>query len=120
MKNKDTKAELSFREKLAKYFEDYETHASDLPGTPDVVLRKNSVCIFVNGCYWHGHECSKTYKNGQYKWSSSAIETQQRDKKVIRELADLGFRSFVVWECASASQMDKIASAIKSYCRKNP
>ena len=120
MKNKDTKAELRFREKLAKYFEDFETHARDLPGTPDIVLRQNAVCVFVNGCYWHGHQCSKTYKDGQYKWSTSAIETQQRDKKVISQLEALGFRSFVVWECASNSQMDKIASAIRAYCRKNP
>ena len=119
LKNKDTKAELSFREKLAKYFEDLETHASDLPGTPDIVLRKYAVCVFVNGCYWHGHQCSKTYRDGKYKWPASALETKRRDKKVISQLETLGFQSFIVWECSSPSQMDKIASAIRTYCQKN-
>lgn len=120
MKKKDTKAELRFREQLSKYFKDFETHAHDLPGTPDIVLRQNGVCVFVNGCYWHGHQCSKTYKNGKYKWPASAKETQQRDMRVISQLEMLGFQSFVVWECASNSQMDKIASAIRAYCRKSP
>lgn len=117
MKNKDTKAEIRFREKLAKYFENFETHASDLPGKPDIVLREYAVCVFVNGCYWHGHQCTNTYKNGQYNWCKSAVETQRRDKKVLSQLEALGFQSFVVWECASQSQMDKIASAIRFYCR---
>ena len=120
MKNKDTKAELRFREKLRKYFEKYETNATDLPGTPDIVLRDYAVCVFVNGCYWHGHQCVKTYKKGRYNWSKSATQTQQRDKKVIGQLKDLGFQSFVVWECASDIQMDKIAAAIRAFCRTNP
>src|SRR5690606_7607189 len=58
--------------------------------------------IFVNGCFWHGHECSlfKWPKTRQEFWTTKIIGNQERDRRVHAAMADLGWRVGVVWECS--------------------
>src|SRR5690606_14892784 len=54
---KNTKPEMAIRQGLHGRGFRYSLHRRDLPGTPDIVLRKYNAVIFVNGCFWHGHMC---------------------------------------------------------------
>ena len=53
--SKDTKPEMIVRRGLWKRGFRYRLNHKKLPGHPDIVLRKYRTCIFVNGCFWHGH-----------------------------------------------------------------
>ena len=73
----------------------------DLPGTPDIVLPRLRKVIFVHGCYWHRHGCRRTTSprsNSEF-WQAKFAANRARDRKVIRQLRELGWDSLVVWEC---------------------
>ena len=60
IKGKNTKPEMLVRRFLFSKGFRYRLHVKDLPGKPDLVLPKYNTLIFINGCFWHGHEnCSK-------------------------------------------------------------
>ena len=60
IRSKDTKPEMIVRKGLWKRGFRYRLNHKRLPGHPDLVLRKYRTCIFVNGCFWHGHNVSLT------------------------------------------------------------
>lgn len=112
---KDTKPELIVRKWLWGHGYRYRLNHPRLPGKPDIVMRKYRTCIFVNGCFWHGHhvafppangetpiadsECCKIPKTNRDFWVGKIRRNQQRDKEVQRRLAAMGWHSIVVWEC---------------------
>jgi DNA mismatch endonuclease (patch repair protein) len=59
IRSKDTKPEMIVRRYLFAHGFRYRLHVSTLPGKPDIVLRKYRTVVFVNGCFWHGHEGCK-------------------------------------------------------------
>lgn len=74
----------------------------DLPGTPDIVMRKYKVVVFVNGCFWHGHEGCKYFKypkSNEDFWREKIHANQERDQRKIQELQELGWHVITVWEC---------------------
>lgn len=79
----------------------YRLHAKDLPGKPDIVFRGLKKAIFVHGCFWHGHDCPKgrAPKSRQEYWLPKLQANRQRDEDVVSTLANLGWRSLVVWQC---------------------
>jgi len=101
VKSKNTKIELVVRRFLfAKGFR-YRVNVKTLPGTPDIVLKNYRTVIFVNGCFWHGHDCSiyKTPKTSVEFWLNKIERNRERDEKVRNQLRHLGWRTMVVWEC---------------------
>lgn len=102
VKGKDTKPELVVRKFLfAKGFR-YRLNVKDLPGTPDIVLKKHKTIIFVNGCFWHGHKGCKYFvlpKTRTEWWLQKIKGTQKRDKKAEIELNVLGWRVITIWSC---------------------
>ena len=62
VKSKDTKPEMVVRKYLWSRGFRYRVNNPRLPGHPDIVLRKYRTCIFVNGCFWHGHEGCKYFR----------------------------------------------------------
>ena len=73
-----------------------------LPGSPDLVLPKYHTCIFVNGCFWHGHPDCKyatTPKTRREFWEKKFDENKLRDQRVYQELKESGWNIVVVWEC---------------------
>ena len=60
IRSKDTKPEMIVRRGLWKRGFRYRLNHKRLPGHPDLVLRKYRTCIFINGCFWHGHNVSLT------------------------------------------------------------
>lgn len=100
--SKDSTPEMMVRKRLHSEGFRYRVHCKDLPGTPDIVLPKFHVAIFVNGCFWHGHNCSHFRKpdtNRDY-WSSKIERNRCRDIRNEKELRELGWRVYTIWECA--------------------
>ena len=99
---KDTKPEMVVRRWLWGHGFRYRLNHPRLPGKPDIVMRKYRTCIFVNGCFWHGHEGCKYYtipKTNTEFWVAKIRRNQERDLKVQHELAAMGWHSITIWEC---------------------
>lgn len=99
---KDTKPEMVVRKWLWGHGFRYRLNHPRLPGKPDIVMRKYRTCIFVNGCFWHGHEGCKYYtipKTNTEFWVAKIRRNQERDLKVQHELAAMGWHSITIWEC---------------------
>lgn len=102
IKGKDTKPELVVRKFLFANGFRYRINQKDLPGKPDIVLKKYKTVIFVNGCFWHGHKGCKYFvlpKTRTEWWLQKIKNTQKRDKKAEIELNVKGWRVITIWEC---------------------
>lgn len=100
--SKNTKPEVMVRNFLWHKGFRFRLNNSRLPGHPDIVLRKYRTCIFVNGCFWHGHEECKFFqipKTNTEFWAKKISRNKQRDKEEQRKLAEMGWHVIVVWEC---------------------
>lgn len=99
---KDTKPEMVVRRYLWGHGFRYRINHPRLPGKPDIVMRKYRTCIFVNGCFWHGHEGCRYYtipKTNTEFWVNKVKRNKERDLKVQYELAAMGWHSITIWEC---------------------
>ena len=124
---RDTKPEMVVRRWLWGHGFRYRLNHPRLPGKPDIVLRKYRTCVFVNGCFWHGHyvslplpplkegmdepvtdnglltiensECCKIPKTNREFWVAKIRRNQERDLEVQHELAAMGWHSITIWEC---------------------
>jgi DNA mismatch endonuclease (patch repair protein) len=102
IRSRDTAPELIVRSLLHRCGFRFRVNQRGLPGTPDVVLRKHSVVVFVHGCFWHRHQGCKfttTPRTRAAFWKAKFEANQRRDAKNIRKLRKLGWRVLVVWEC---------------------
>ena len=101
-KSNDTKPELIVRKYLFSQGIHYRLHCSNLPGKPDIVLKKYSTVIFINGCFWHGHEACPYYrlpKTNTLFWKNKIETNRERDENVRQQLISLGWGVMVIWEC---------------------
>lgn len=99
---KDTKPEIIVRKYLWRHGFRYRLNHARLPGRPDVVLRMYRTCIFVNGCFWHGHENCRYYtvpKTRTEFWVNKVKRNQERDLEVQHKLARMGWHCITIWEC---------------------
>jgi len=102
IKSRDTKPEILVRSMLHRLGYRFRLNRKDLPGSPDIVLTKYKMVIFVHGCYWHRHEgCKYTYspKSRVKFWEEKFRNNVERDRKVIHALEQLGWQVHVIWEC---------------------
>ena len=102
IRSKNTKPEIIVRKFLWKHGFRYKLNHPRLPGKPDVVLRKYRTCVFVNGCFWHGHDnCSefRTPKTNVAFWTKKIQRNKERDKDVQVSLAKMGWHCIAIWEC---------------------
>lgn len=102
IRDKDTKPEMLLRRALhAKGFR-YRLHDRRLPGRPDLVFPKYRAVVFVNGCFWHGHQCDQFRwpKTREEFWRAKIGGNVARDDVNIAALHDVGWRVGIVWECA--------------------
>ncbi|WP_346838418.1 DNA mismatch endonuclease Vsr [Microbulbifer sp. SAOS-129_SWC] len=102
IKGKNTKPELLIRRALFKKGYRYRLHRKDLPGKPDLVLPKYKAVIFVNGCFWHAHDCHlfRLPKTRHEFWKNKISKNVDRDIKVRQLLKEQGWRVLDIWECA--------------------
>lgn len=102
IRSKNTKPEMLVRRAMHRLGFRYKLHDRSLPGKPDLVFPKYRAVIFVNGCFWHGHDCHlfRMPKSRTDFWRDKIEKNQTRDAKVRAELEALGFRHRTVWECS--------------------
>lgn len=102
VKSKNTKPELMIRHALHALGFRYALHRKDLPGKPDLVFPKYQAVIFINGCFWHGHDCSAFSwpKTREEFWREKISTNMVRDLINCRDLHDLGWRVATIWECS--------------------
>jgi len=101
---KDTKPELVVRSFLHRKGLRYRLHAKDLPGKPDLVFPRFKTALFVNGCFWHGHQnqnckLARTPKSNVDFWVNKIQTNRERDHKNWAHLKKLGWAVIVIWEC---------------------
>lgn len=102
IRNKNTKPEILVRKFLFTNGFRYRVNDKKLPGKPDIVLPKYKTVIFVNGCFWHGHENCKFFKlpATRTEWWKEKIEGNiKNDLKKQTLLIEAGYRVIVIWEC---------------------
>ena len=100
IRGRNTKPEIIVRKGLWKRGFRYSLNHKRLPGHPDIVLRKYRTCIFVNGCFWHGHEgCCRIPKTNRVFWEAKIQRNKERDIETQKELAKMGWHCITVWEC---------------------
>lgn len=102
IRGKNTKPEEIVRKYLFSQGFRYRKNDPRLPGKPDIVLPKYKTVVFVNGCFWHGHEGCRYFvwpKNNAEFWKAKISGNIQRDAQCIRQLKDQGWNVIVIWEC---------------------
>ena len=102
IRNKNTKPEELVRKYLFSKGFRYRKNDSRLPGKPDIVLPKYKTVIFVNGCFWHGHEDYRYFvwpQNNADFWKNKISGNIQRDRQNRQVLADQGWHIIDIWEC---------------------
>ena len=99
IKSKDTKPELIVRRYLYSRGYRYLKNVKGLPGTPDIVLRKYGIVIFIHGCFWHGHSDSHTPHSNVEFWEAKINRNRSRDERNKLALRQMGWKVMTVWEC---------------------
>lgn len=108
IKGKNTKPEEIVRKYLFSHGFRYRKNDKKLPGTPDIVLPKYKTVIFVNGCFWHGHEGGKYFvypQNNAEFWKNKIKTNIERDQKKEKQLIELGWQIIKIWECQLKPKM---------------
>ena len=101
VKQKDTAPEMVVRRLLHAAGYRYRLHRKDLPGRPDIVFGGRRKVIFVHGCFWHAHGCSKGQapKSKVNYWGPKLAQNAERDARNVRSLEEAGWQVLTVWEC---------------------
>lgn len=105
IRSRNTKPEVKLRKELFRLGYRYCLNVKGLDGSPDIVLAKYRTCIFVNGCFWHGHKgCPKFVlpKTNVEFWLAKIENNRERDLRDYAFLESRGWRVIVVWECELA------------------
>lgn len=98
----NTKPEKCVRSALHRQGFRFRLHNKQLPGTPDLVLRKYKAVIFINGCFWHQHSnCKASHlpKTRSDFWQNKFARNMTRDQKILYQLKIMGWRAAIIWEC---------------------
>jgi DNA mismatch endonuclease, patch repair protein len=118
IRGKNTKPEMLLRRALHRDGFRYRLHEKALPGRPDLVFPKYRATVFVNGCFWHGHEGCKYFKLPATRaefWSSKIAANKARDARIREQLVDQGWRTAVVWECATRHSMVDAVAGLEAW-----
>ena len=101
IRSTDNKPEEIVRKFLFSQGFRYRKNDKKLPGKPDIVLPKYRTVIFVNGCFWHKHDCPRFVwpSSNQDYWWPKILGNVERDKKNADQLRSQGWNVIVVWEC---------------------
>ena len=105
--SKATKPEMVVRRWLWAHGYRYRLNVKSVPGKPDIVMRKYRTAIFVNGCFWHGHEDCKQFvlpKTNTDFWQTKIARNRERDQRNYDELTHAGWQVIILWQCKLTKQ----------------
>lgn len=122
--SKDTKPEQKVRKYLFSRGLRYRKNVKDLPGRPDIVFPKYKTVVFVNGCFWHHHDCGRFVwpsTNEKY-WYAKINRNIERDRENKKQLESKYWNVLTIWECelkkpVADENLDKL---YKEIINKNP
>lgn len=126
IKGKNTKPELWLRKRLHALGFRYRLNVKELPGKPDIVLPKYKAVIFVNGCFWHMHDCSvfRLPSTRTDWWYEKLDANRKRDEAAQEALIKSGWRVLLAWECAIKGRTkmpeDELISGIQEWLLYGP
>ena len=118
IRGKYTKPEILVRKFLFSKGLRYRLNNRKLPGSPDIVLKKYKTVIFVDGCFWHGHEGCKYFrlpKSNTPFWEAKITRNIERDKETTQALTALGWKVFSFWECELRNKSNREAALNKLF-----
>ncbi|OXM86265.1 very short patch repair endonuclease [Paenibacillus rigui] len=123
IKSKNTTPELIVRRLLHKLGYRFRLHKKDLPGSPDIVLPKHKKVIFVNGCFWHGHEnCKKSQlpETNREFWQDKISKNIKRDAENIAKLTELEWGVLIIWDCQTKKKdLENLEKILDNFIRSN-
>lgn len=139
IKSKGTKPELRVRRRLWRHGYRYRLNVPSVPGKPDIVMRPYRTAIFVNGCFWHGHNvtmhesgndlavevvenspCCKIPTTNRPFWVEKIRRNQERYRHNQQLLQEGGWQVIVVWECQlTAQQIDRTMRQVELQLNNN-
>lgn len=103
VKGKNTAPELKVQQLLQELsYNDYQLHSEDVVGKPDIAWIPYKVALFIHGCFWHGHDCSRGArmpKSHHDYWKTKIERNVQRDQSHKKILTELGWETLIIWEC---------------------
>lgn len=102
IRQRDTDPEMAVRKLLGEMGVRYRICRTNLPGRPDISNATQGWCIFVHGCFWHGHEgcrLATVPRANTAWWLKKIADNQARDRRKEAALRQLGFRVVTVWQC---------------------
>ncbi|WP_439554734.1 very short patch repair endonuclease [Dyadobacter sp.] len=121
IRSKNTKPEVLVRKRLFSRGFRYRLHDKKFPGKPDIILTRYKTVIFVNGCFWHGHQGCKYFiipKTRTEWWTSKILSTSLNDLKVMELIRLKGWQVLTIWECQLKKNlieetMEELVSSIR-------
>lgn len=121
IKGKNTKPEMAVRKQVFAAGFRYRLHARNLPGTPDLVLTRYKVVVFVHGCFWHGHKClnGKLPETNRDFWQKKFARNIKNDQRATRALRAKGWKVVTIWECQLEKGVVRLLALLNNL-RKTP
>lgn len=116
IKSKDTKPEVMVRSFLHKNGFRFRKNDKRYPGKPDIVLPKYKTAIYVNGCFWHMHNCNRFVlpKSNTEYWINKLNKNKMRDIQHCKDMREAGWNVILVWECEiSEERLNRLIFEIK-------
>lgn len=116
IRSKDTKPEIIVRSFLHRNGFRFRKNDKRYPGKPDIILPKYKTAVYINGCFWHMHDCKNFVwpKSNTEYWTNKLINNKNRDKKYHDQMKEKGWKVIVVWECEiNECRLNRLISEIK-------
>ncbi len=120
VKQKDTRIEVLLRSRLHRLGFRFRKNYKALPGSPDIVLPKYKVALFVHGCFWHGHVGCRKGRRPKTRtdyWIPKIEENKNRDMRKMEEIKKSGWRVAVVWQCSLDSTIENTLRTLSSWIK---
>ena len=118
IRGKDTSIELAVSSYLHRKGYRFRRNVKGIPGSPDIAIKKYKVAIFVNGCFWHGHEGCPMYskpKSNTAFWNEKIQRNKERDKRNIEKLKEQDWNVKIIWECELNKSYEATMNDVESW-----
>ena len=120
IKGRNTSPEKIVRRCLRKLGYSFKKYSEDLPGNPDIVLKKLRKVIFIHGCFWHSHKnCNRAALPSTNKpfWEKKIKGNALRDESIKRKLWRHGWKILTIWQCR-LKNLEKVEKRINTFIKK--
>lgn len=121
VRTQGTGPELAVRSILHRLGFRFRVHDRSLPGCPDIVLPRHRKVVFVHGCFWHGHACTKGAlpKSRLQYWEPKIRANKRRDARNLVAIRKLDWQTVIVWQC-ELKDPEKLARKLAAFMRRRP